>query len=205
MRAAAVFSAPLWISAIVYFVLRYLCLGTLAGGYVNGFGDSQISFMVQRWLDPDTVKRLFFPFCHSLFPQPTIFGELLTACYSALFGLAIIRLCDNKLSLKWFLFLSAWLLTAAVPIFQLWGLGLDLEGSRFYFFLSIPLCLFAPIMLLRPASSKRTANELKFSVATVVILTASAALLARVTQLTDLEWVHAGKKIDSFRYKPKSC
>jgi hypothetical protein len=194
LRDAAVFSAPLWISTVIYFIVRYLALGTFGGGYVAGFGASQLSFMVQRWLDPDTIKRLFFPLCHSLFSNVSVYGQLLTACYGALFGLGLIRLAEKKLSLQWFLFLTAWMITAAVPIFQLWGLGFDLEGSRFYFFLSVPLCLMAPILLFRPSANVRTTAELKILVATAVTLTAIICVLGRVACLTDLEWVHAGKE-----------
>jgi hypothetical protein len=194
LRDAAVFSAPLWISTVVYFIIRYLCLGTLGGGYVGGFGASQIYFMVQRWLDPDTIKRLFFPFCHSLFSNAPVYSQLLTVCYGAMFTLGLIRLTEKKISVRWFIFLSAWIVTAAVPIFQLWGLGFDLEGARFYFFLSIPLCLMVPLLLLHPSSTVRTAAELKLLVATAVTLTATICVLGRVAYLTDLEWVHAGKE-----------
>lgn len=222
---AAVFSAPLWVSAVIYFIIRYACLGTLGGGYVAGFGASQLSFMVQRWLDFDTIKRLFYPLSHSLFNgQSTIYSESLTLFYAALCGLALIRLVDKKLSLKWFLFLAGWLATAAVPIFQLWGLGFDLEGSRFYFFLSVPLCLLAPVLLFRPTQTARSrsgsspdaelhnsadlfvagglnspsalhnASELKILVASAVVLTGLGCVLGRIACLTDLEWVHAGKE-----------
>lgn len=194
VRDAALFSAPLWVSAAVYFVIRYICLGTLGGGYVAGFGASQLSFMVQRWLDPDTIKRLFFPFSSSLFNGQTVYGEILTLFYGAVAGLTLIRLAERKISLSWFLFLTGWLITAAVPIFQLWGLGFDLEGSRFYFFLSIPLCLMAPILLFRPVTAKHSAAELKLLVATAVTLTGIGCTLGRVAALTDLEWVHAGKE-----------
>ncbi|CAN5481209.1 hypothetical protein BH10CYA1_BH10CYA1_56940 [soil metagenome] len=194
LKDAALFSAPLWVSAVFYLIIRYACLGTLGGGYVAGFGDSQIAFMVQRWMDFDTIKRLFFPFCRSLFSGQFVYGELLTVCYGALAGLTLIRLAEKKLSMQWFLFLAGWLVTAAVPIFQLWGLGLDLEGSRFYFFLSIPLCLMAPILLFRPTSPSRTSSELKLLVASAVTLTAITCILGRVASLTDLEWVHAGKE-----------
>lgn len=194
LKDAAIVSAPLWASAVVYFIIRYLCLGTLGGGYVAGFGDSQIAFMMQRWMDLDTVKRLFFPFCRSLFSGQSIYGELLTASYGVLAGLGLIRLVDKRLSMQWFLFLTGWLITAAVPIFQLWGLGLDLEGSRFYFFLSVPLCLMAPLLLFRPGSNDRTASELKMLIASAVTLTAITCILGRVASLTDLEWVHAGKE-----------
>lgn len=194
VRDAAIFSAPLWVSAAIYFVIRFTCLGTLGGGYVAGFGASQLSFMVQRWLDLDTIKRLFFPFSRSLFEGQTVYSEFLTICYGALAAVTLIRAAENKLSIKWFLFLSGWLISAAVPIFQLWGLGYDLEGSRFYFFLSIPLCLMAPLMLFRPTSKVRTTSELKLLVTTAVILTATTWCLGRVAQQTDLEWVHAGKE-----------
>lgn len=194
VRDAALFSAPLWACALVYFAIRYACLGTLGGGYVAGFGASQLSYMVQRWMDPDTIKRLFFPFCHSLFSGQTFYTELLTVFYGALAGLGLIRLVDKKFSYSWFLFLAGWLATAAVPIFQLWGLGFDLEGARFYFFLSIPLCLMAPILLFRPSSAVKSPSELKFLVAGAVTLTAIGCTLGRVAALTDLEWVHAGKE-----------
>ncbi|HEY9676711.1 MAG TPA: hypothetical protein V6C76_01820 [Drouetiella sp.] len=188
------FSAPLWVSTALYFVIRFLCLGTLGGGYVAGFGASQMSFMIQRWLDLDTLGRLFYPLCNSLFAKPNLFSELLSACYIGLAGIGLIRLFEKKISLHWALFLAAWMVTAAVPIFQLWGLGFDLEGARFYYFLSIPICLTAPLLLFRPSSNLRTSAELKLLVATAVALTALAAVMGRVAMLTDLEWVHAGKE-----------
>ncbi len=52
-------SAPLWLSTVLYFALRYLALGTLLGGYTQGIGDSQAANALSRWLDFDTLHRLF--------------------------------------------------------------------------------------------------------------------------------------------------
>ena len=205
-KSALAISAPLWVVTIFYFVVRFASLGTLVGGYVAGFGASQESFMVQRWLDPDIIKRIFYPLISGLLSSPSTYASTLNACYIALFSLIVCRLITNQLSFRWFVFLLAWIATAAAPVYKLWGLGLNLEGSRFYFFLSIPLCLLAPILLFRPGKSSSSMQliERRIFVAGSTVLIALLVVVARLAYLSDTEWVHAGKEVRQVSLELKS-
>jgi len=151
---AARFSLPLWLSVLVYFPLRFLVLGTFVGGYVDGFGSTQVATMAQKWLDPDIVGRLLYPLNLAVFGKQSIYAQALSVCYIVASGVIVCRALLLGLPWKWLAFLFGWAVTAAVPIFQLWGLGENLEGSRFYFFLTLPASLLLPVLLFAPGKSK---------------------------------------------------
>ncbi|MGH9551896.1 MAG: hypothetical protein ACRD3W_21100, partial [Terriglobales bacterium] len=134
-------SAPYWICLALYFVLRQVFLGTLAGGYVAGFGASQLSHIVEKWTDPDTLHRLFYPCNFYVAPEPNIYARALFWCYCGIGSLALMRLLTRQVPWRLLSLYAVWIAVSALPIFQLWGLGYNLEGSRFYFFLSVPLML----------------------------------------------------------------
>lgn len=208
-----------WLSLLIYFVIRQLCLGTLGGGYVAGFGAAQISHMVQRWLDPDTVHRIFFPFNAAVAPEPNIYSRLLAWSYGGLGAVALLRIGCGSLPLRLWVFVFVWAATVVAPIYQLWGLGYDLEGSRFYFFLGVPLSFFLATLVFAPFSAKsdmtsidttdeavRNGNNAALmrrinSVGTAIGATAVVLLIGtsgRVTAMTNAAWVNAGKGVHHF-------
>jgi len=192
------FSALLWGCLAVYIVIRLCCLGTLGGGYVAGFGASQLSLMVQRWLDIDTIKRLFYPFNVALFPGPSVYGQLLSASYVTICGALSWKLFTRRLNIPMALFLLGWMATAIAPIFQLWGIGLNLEGARFYFFMSVPLMMMAPLLLLEPPTIAAQNRQNPDALILKLFACASAVLLlvmVKITAATDMEWVRSGREL----------
>jgi hypothetical protein len=144
-------SVPFWATVLVYFVIRYLCLGTLGGGYGGGVG-RQVSVMLRHWLDRDTIERLFLPVSSEIARESIFSIPILRTVYTFLGSLAAIRLLSLCGSWRFTFFILALVLTTAVPIFQLWGLGPNLEGGRFYFYLSIPLSMLIPLLLFHPSA-----------------------------------------------------
>ena len=200
LRSAWQLGSPLWGATAVYFALRYLVLGTLVGGYTAGFGAAQLAGMAERWLDPDTLTRLALPLSQALFRGTSIYATILTYCYVILSSIICVRLISGQLSLRWLSFLLIWAASAAVPIFQLWGLGYDLEGSRFYFFLSLPLSLLIPALVFQPASAGHYASpesnlNNRLSIVAALVLFLVAAVFYRAAYATNLLWVHAGKEV----------
>lgn len=189
---------PLWISTVVYFILRYLALGTILGGYTQGIGDAQASHALSRWLDVDTLRRLFLPFAYGIFGDHHIFQTLLFVLYLILTGLLIARLLCFKPPVKLLLFLPVWIATTLAPIYKLWGLGYELEGARFCYFLTMPLSACLPLLLLSP-TGKITARALQ-TVSTALI-GAMAVIMGKVAVHSNLEWVHAGKEVREFLNK----
>ena len=193
LKQALIKASPLWISTIIYFPLRYLFLGTLTGGYTGSIGASQFAGLISRWLDPDTLHRIIYPLNYSLFQDQSIYAPVLSAIYFIAGAIAFSRLLNKELSAKWAAFLLIWFATCAVPIYQLWGLGYDLEGSRFYYFLSLPLSLALPLFLLQPKASGTSENRwpILVSLSILVLLTFASSKIAYATNMT---WVHAGKE-----------
>ncbi len=197
---------PLWTSTAVYFVLRYLALGTLLGGYTQGIGDSQAANALLHWLDPDTLRRLFFPFVYSLYDQNQTPAVVLAICYTIALTTILLRTLSLKISGKWLAFLFVWTATCLAPLYKLWGLGYELEGARFCFFLTMPLAAFMPVMLLIEQRAKITMPTSRIDWAMTInarVIGLSAVLIAalilgKTAFRTNLEWVHAGKEVRQF-------
>lgn len=198
-------SAPYWCVLVLYFGVRYVCLGTFGGGYSGGVGAQQIKALLQHWTDLDTVARMVWPINEQVAKEVVLCVPLLHALYIAALPLLVIRLLSGSFSVRWTALILAMAVTTAAPIFQLWGLGPNLEGGRFYFFLTIPLSLILPLLFFYPRDSSsqstssvvpRSSDRLNamFLAVSVLIQLAILLLLVRVTAKTDLLWVHAGKE-----------
>lgn len=197
-KAAIMFSLPFWLSTAVYFVIRLLTLGTLTGGYTGGIGAVQLGSMVQRWTDVDTIKRLLFPLNFSVFHDSGIYPKLLVALYFVLAALFLARVMGRAIPWRWLLLLAIWAATTLAPVYQLWGLGYNLEGSRFVFFLSMVLCAVPAILVFAPQGddaelSPRFLRRLTFAGAAALALL--IFLFARISCFNNIPWVHAGKTV----------
>ncbi len=202
LKNACKISAPLWLSTVLYFVLRYLALGTLLGGYTQGIGDTQAASALSHWLDGDTLHRLLFPFANGIYgPQPGL-APLLGVCYLIIITVISIRAISLKLDCKWLLVLLVWIATCLAPLYKLWGLGYELEGARFCFFLTMPLAALVPSLLLidSKASNYLKVSQLDRSLTLIGLLatTLACGILAKTATRTNLEWVHAGKEVREF-------
>ncbi len=191
------FSLPYIVATLAYFVVRYLCLGTLTGGYVAGFGASQETSLLARWLDTDTVRRIAFPLVLDHFGNEKSITVLLTVFYAMTMTIFMVFLCARKYSLKLLLFLTVWAFTTLLPIYKLWGLGYHLEGSRFIFFFTMPLsALFATMLFQGEAEtgSSRSFDRALLLVSSVVAI-GCLCVYGCVATKTNLIWVSAGKEV----------
>ncbi len=150
---------PFVVCTIVYFAIRYWALGTISGGYVAGIGATQIDAMIQKWTDLDTVMRILYPLNFSVFGEARLIKLALTSLYLGLFAMAATRLLLGSVPRKWLILLGLMMLTSLAPIYQLWGVGYNLEGARFIFFLTVPLCMLFPIFLFAPCRDRLSPGQ----------------------------------------------
>ncbi|MDZ4834321.1 MAG: hypothetical protein SGJ27_11145 [Candidatus Melainabacteria bacterium] len=143
-------AAMLFASTVVYFIIRYAALGTITGGYTGSIGSSQFSGILQKWTDLDTVLRIIFPLNQFVFADGTAQKNLLAGIYLTLIALLTTRLIIGSLPRRWLVFIAIASVTALAPIYQLWGIGYELEGSRFVFFLTVSLAMMFPVILFSP-------------------------------------------------------
>ena len=198
-------SKLLWLSAAIYLLVRYLALGTFTGGYTGSIGAGLMSTVAQRWTDIKILIKIIYPFNSAAFGVLSQFyWAILSALYTILGTLIIVKFLSKKYSLNILGFLVLWVLTTIVPIYQLWGLGENLQGARFYFFLSIPLAIFLPLLLLSPAIEACTADGLPeaapviksrsietLAAGTMILL---VILSINITCKNNVAWLHASKQ-----------
>src|SRR5262249_43658364 len=196
--SAANLSLPLWTAAGAYFGIRYLAVGTFVGGAGGSICGSQFQSVLAKWTDLDTLRRLFMPLNYSVFQDQGIYWKLLLAAYALLICVCAVRSLARACPLAWAAFLLAWAASVALPIHQLWGLGYNLEGSRFYFFFTIPLSVLWPVMVLAPAPpSGELGSRLDSRLASVGSLALCALIFGfcRICYWNNLPWVHASKEV----------
>jgi hypothetical protein len=194
-RNALVQSAPLWAVLAIYFVARMLFLKTAVGGYVAGFGAGQLADLMGRWFDRDTLTRLLVPLHHDIYDGNPGYRGIVWAVFTVATTLAAVRLIASRVSWKWYVFFSAWLATCAAPIFQLWGLAPNLEGARFYFFLTMPLSLILPLVLFYPQDLRGDRSGKVVSIVGVAALCGLLVFYQKAAANTNMLWVHAGKEV----------
>lgn len=208
-------SAPFWISTILYFGLRFVTLGTLLGGYSGAIGDGQADSAIRRWLDLSTYQRVIFPFAASIFQPTHLYPKIMLVSIAALCAIVIYRALRKEIPLPYVGFVAAWLMTAALPIYKLWGIGLDLEGARFCFFLTLPLSAALPLIVMServPRSgvqhtgaspdhvlppSKASSDDRADFIFPALILVCMVCVLYKTSLATNAVWVHAGKEVKS--------
>jgi hypothetical protein len=195
LKSAWQLSYPLWVATIIYFVVRYLALGTILGGYGGAIGASQSLAAFLRWTDPDTLRRFFFPLNFSLYSKNAIYGNLLTTSYFLALMVIAFKVMVNKFPTKWVVFLSLWAISAAIPIYRLWGIGYDLEGARFYFFLTVPMSLLLPILVCMPTNNTLAKAEYKLLAIGIMAFILNCFVFYKLAYATNLLWVHAGKTV----------
>lgn len=195
VKAGWQFSRSIWLSTAIYFVVRYLTLGTLLGGYTGSIGATQGDNAITRWLDGDTVHRLLFPFAHDVFSSTSMAPTFLLVGYATCAALILVRLLSGGMSWRLLAILSGWAITAMVPIYKLWGIGYNLEGARFCFFLSLSLSAILPLILLAPNSRLPAKLQRRLDAVAAVALTALVCVFAKTAYVTNLVWVHAGKEV----------
>lgn len=199
-------SRILWLVTIIYFIIRFLALGTFTGGYLGSIGEGQLASLLSRWTDVDTIKRLFFPFAYDLFQHKSYFFYLTLASYAGLAFLFLIRFLSLGINFTLLAFLAIWALTTLAPIYHLWGLGYNLEGERFCFFLTVPLSIMAPLLLFAPETEQSKLSMSSLSTAPTALfqllrnlsflpLIALIVVFAKAAYVTNLLWVHAGKEV----------
>lgn len=187
---------PLWVATAAYFVLRYVTLHTLGGGYTGAIGDGQENAWILRWLDIQNYQRMLLPFGVSLYAPNTALSAALKFFYASTFTLVVLKLFKRELPVRYALLTGAWMLSAALPIYKLWGIGMDIEGARFVFFLTVPMSMLLPVLLLAPKPGR---SDRAFDALSVVMIALLGFVAYKTALTTNSNWVHAGKEVRAVR------
>lgn len=189
-----------WVLDVIYLCIRTNALGTFVGGYTGALGGALDQWVFLRWLEFPTYYHILFPFTRAAFSEGDPFCLYAYGAYAALFTCCVMRLLSNKLSWKWAVFLLVWAVSGIVPLFKLWGVGANLEGSRLVFFFTMPLSMVCPILLLQPSLGRgkflKLTEEIQDRLVPVGCLGLGALVVLYIaaTYVTNSFWIGAGEE-----------
>jgi hypothetical protein len=138
---------PFWFLLAVYFVVRRLALGTFVGGYDDSlFFISNPGEFLKGWLHALTM--LAVPINKSLLGSHHILSKAWPAAIGCSFAAAILNAASQKENRRHLLFLAGWFLLALLPVYKLFNIADDLQGSRLAYLSTVPLCFFLTASLI---------------------------------------------------------
>ena len=197
-------SLPIWVNTAIYLLVRFLTLGTVAGGYTGSIGSGLMSTLVERWTNPDIIFRIIYPLNLEVFGASSDYARMLSGLYVLLSAVVIGKFLSGKCPLRWLGLVTIWLLTTIAPLYQLWGLGDNLEGSRFYFFATIPLAILIPLLIFAPTDKTGVSKSgsivtgngeaKKVEAAGLLAAVALVILCVNITYKDNIPWIHAGRQ-----------
>ncbi|MBS2002720.1 MAG: hypothetical protein JST44_14515 [Cyanobacteria bacterium SZAS LIN-5] len=195
-----------WLILAIYMGVRTASLGTISGGYAGSIGQGLSSSLFKRWFQDGSFGRVLLPLnielpggtAHKLVRSLKLFYELAAALLVARMAL-LFR--DGALSvyLRRLLFAAGWFVIAMLPTYQVWNLTETLQGSRFIYLGTAPLCLLAALLIsplrfeINCAGSKLI--NLLSSIVSVLILWTGM----QITYQNNSAWAQASKGVRDFR------
>jgi len=186
-----------WRLALVlaaYFLMRWLALGSAAGGYSDalwklvGADDGLI-----RWFDPVQIGRMFHPFYSELALVKPI-NLLFSAAYVAMIVLVLIRIKSLKPIVAPVTVCLVWFAISLFPAFRSAPLTDALTGGRFFYIASVPLCLIFALLLTQPFDPTRWRRLLAGVIGGVLLL-----CFGVTDRFNNQVWSEASSTTKSFR------
>ncbi|MBA3993481.1 MAG: hypothetical protein C0469_08140 [Cyanobacteria bacterium DS2.3.42] len=190
---------PFAVVIALYFVVRLIALGTFVGGYDDSlFFISNMKDFVYGWLH--ALKMLLIPANKDFFDtkNPLLLFWQVSLGFIAISSLA--NFAALKRTIPVFLFSALWLAFALLPVYKIFAISDDLQGSRLAYLATVPLSLlmafgFTTVRALgNPIAWMRVANRLRI-VWGALFVTAAAAMLWTNNQA----WVAAGEQSNAIR------
>ncbi len=128
-----------WLLLFTYLGVRYWALGTLVGGYDNSvFSLTNWHVLLSNWRR--SLYLLFFPFNTNIVAKGNLVICVWAALVAANLVLIVKQVFIDKKNVAVFLFLLGWLILTLVPVYKLFNIAFDLQGSRLAYLATVPLC-----------------------------------------------------------------
>lgn len=184
-----------WLFLAGYFVLRRFALGTFVGGYDDSlFFVANWRLFLGGWLHG--LKMLLVPVNQELMGAHHPLTKLWEISIVGSLALAGFQLIAARRTLKPFLFIASWLALSLVPVYKIFAIADDLEGSRLAYLATAPLCALVTIgFAYLPAGRGAKLFNFVACCLTGSLLTSSAAVLWNNNQA----WRQAGIQSNQIR------
>lgn len=183
---------PFWLLLLAYFSLRYIALGTLVGGYDNNlFLISTPKEFLAGWLH--SLGMLLQPINKLILAHDHFLRQAWSIVIFFCVAFALLNVTIEPKNRRHFLFLAGWFLLCLVPVYKLFNISIDLQGSRLAYLSSAPLCMLLTCALLPSHKLK------KFATAFKLLMPTSCLLAGALLWLNNLPWQRAGIESNAIR------
>ncbi len=214
----------MWLILIVYLVFRAVALGNLTGGYQGSIGEGLSASTFERIFSMTSAQRVFFPLNAEVFVPLKRAARPLLMIYSAGLLLFLVRFAlarTRLLQLRILAFAALWFFLVMLPTIPVWNLTETLQGSRFIYMGTAPLCLFlaalfSPIwnsldlnvrtdikqsdpLIKHPISSSVPSRIVVLGGLSSVIALALVGYYSFIVYGNNTAWVHAGRELKALR------
>lgn len=135
---------PFFVLLAIYFLVRYFSLGTILGGYDNSFMPTvSIRHYVETWIHG--LRMFLIPLNREIIPSSNPITYLWIITLLSTLGLYVFNLFTQPVSRKLSGFLLVFLVFAFLPVYKLFAIANDLQGSRLGHVASVAFALLVSI------------------------------------------------------------
>lgn len=180
----------------LYFGVRYLALGTLVGGYDDSlfFISDPLGF-IRGWLAG--LRILFEPFNRELVSVRSLPVKLWDISLVFAVLVALINAACYRPLFRLYLFLTGWFVLSLAPVYKVFAISDDLQGSRLAHLATVPLALLltAAVINLSSGKVKGASRALRTAFGTIFCACAFYFLVQN-----NAAWVGAGTQSNQIRH-----
>ncbi|PWT95232.1 MAG: hypothetical protein C5B53_11730 [Candidatus Melainabacteria bacterium] len=185
-KRIAIKTAPYFSILAGYFLLRLVCFGTFIGGYDNSLAlNSDPAAFASRIIHG--LRMLVVPINKELLGEHNVFVKLWEAGLALCAILSTISAVRNPQVRRLAAFAFLWFVLALVPVYKVFMIADNLQGSRLGYLASVPLSMFIACGALLPVKKEIFSRFLLLFYACMLFL--SGFLLSTNNQA----WAEAGR------------
>ena len=190
----ALCTTPFFFVLAGYFVVRRMALGTFVGGYDDSlFFIADIKSFLLNWIH--ALRMMVVPLNRDLFGS----HDALTKTWE-IFTIASVVLCFGKViraKFYWrqFLFAGSWLVLCLLPVYKIFAIADDLQGSRLAYLATVPLSILFAYGL----TAFTEAKSLRSAALRNAPITLFVALCTIVLWTNNQPWKAAGEESNAIR------
>jgi hypothetical protein len=189
-RRCVVKTAPFWIILAAYFGVRYFALGTFVGGYDDSlFFISNMKEFISGWLH--ALTTLVVPINRSLMGSHHWISKIWPATLAATGILIAINLAVDSKVRRHALFQLGWLALCLIPVYKLFNIAPDLQGSRLAYLATVPVCISLALSIYPCA---RLTQRAWYQISQILAISALLLLSTYLLWNNNLPWRAAGQE-----------
>lgn len=131
---------PFWLVLAGYFAVRRLALGTFVGGYDDSLlFIANIKEFALNWLH--AVRMFLIPLNKELLGSHNLLTKAWEVLVAVTAVLGVVQFVRNPQSRRPILFALGWLVCSLLPVYKLFAIADDLQGSRLAYLATVPLSM----------------------------------------------------------------